>query len=60
MFGNEQPAPCPAMEFEGNRFYCGAIRMLERAEEETISLKILKNMLGIGRGCDSQLESEVA
>lgn len=41
-------APCPAMQFEGGRFYCGVLRDSPPMIQPTIAF-----LLGIGRGCDA-------
>lgn len=53
MFGENQPAPCPAMEFDesGRRFNCGVVRMA--GEISPMYAAYLKLKLGIGMGCDS-------
>lgn len=51
-------APCPAMEFEAGRFWCGLVRdpakYLGVAAWASDSLRSsFELLLGIGRGCDS-------
>lgn len=41
-------APCPAMQFEAGRFYCGVLR-----EAPAIVQPLIAYALGIGRGCDA-------
>jgi hypothetical protein len=58
---NAYEAPCPAMEFEGGRFWCGLVRTPHRyipgLESKPWTDEYLTNamklLLGIGRGCDS-------
>lgn len=50
------PGPCPAMQFEGARFYCGLLREAPGPLQPTIAF-----LLGIGHGCDADdpsLESQ--
>jgi hypothetical protein len=53
-------APCPAMEFEGGRFWCGLVRTPHKYLAEThpwIDDSIRSSfmlVLGVGRGCDSE------
>jgi hypothetical protein len=48
IFGKQQPAP--ALEFDGGRFWCGAVRMAERDG----CGPLYRMVLGIGMGCDSK------
>ena len=41
-------APCPAMQFEGGRFYCGVLREAPPSLQPTIAF-----LLGAGMGCDA-------
>jgi hypothetical protein len=58
-FLNAPPAPCPAMEFEGGRFWCGMVRNPGRylGMPESVAAEVVREpfifLLGIGRGCDS-------
>lgn len=46
LYGEEQPAPCPSMQFRDGRFWCGEIgRWDEKIDEK------LRYQLGIGQGC---------
>lgn len=53
-------APCPALEFEDGRTYCGMVRHPSRhmkinftGADETIA-PMISMALGIGRGCDAE------
>ncbi len=50
--------PCPAMEFEGTRFWCGLVRNPEKhlgvpAWGNEMVAGMIGSALGINRGCDS-------
>lgn len=47
-------APCPSLEFEGDRHWCGAVRNAPDAEEK----KRLVRELAIGAGCCSPLNGD--
>lgn len=51
MFGEAQPAPCPAMTFKEGRFWCGAIDMAD--DMSPAYGLVLRLKMGIGMGCDS-------
>lgn len=46
-FGEERPAPCPAMIFEDSRVKCGIVM----AEREILKTDDFGKALGIGQGC---------
>ena len=55
--------PCPALEFEGGRFWCGVIRRLSHYLSKPLFgdgmvREILGDLLGIGQGCDSSVGCE--
>ncbi len=53
--------PCPALEFEGGRFWCGVVRRpshylsTPHFGDGTVC-EVLGDLLGIGQGCDSSIE----
>ena len=49
MFGRDQSAPCPALNFHGGRFWCGLVK----AADEMGMGDSLRLVLGVGFGCDS-------
>ena len=51
IYGRDQLAPCPAMRFREDRFWCGAVDMAD--ELGPIDGLLLRLKLGIGIGCDS-------
>ena len=58
MLGNDTPAPCPAMRFEGTKFVCALVEMADMmSPREGASLRFI---LGVGFGCDSETDEEVA
>ncbi len=51
--------PCPAMEFEYSRFWCGLVRHPGRYPEtpafgDRMIAELTSQALGIGTGCDSE------
>jgi len=52
VYGEEQQAPCPAMEFEDGRFWCGVMRSAEKLLPPS-EFNFLKLSMGVGIGCDS-------
>lgn len=57
--------PCPALEFDQGRFWCGMVRdpgkhvgLSEWAAEEIRESvgRLIAHMLGVGKGCDSDVE----
>lgn len=50
VFGEAQAAPCPALEKEDGRYWCGIVR----AEEKAGLPKMAADALGVGKGCDSE------
>ena len=51
--------PCPAMEFDGGRFFCGLVRKPSRYMDlpnewaDPILGPMIAEALGAGRGCDA-------
>lgn len=43
VYGEQTPAPCPAMRFKEGRFWCAVVQQFEP----------IGVLLGIGMGCDS-------
>lgn len=51
----EIAAPCPAMRFADDRFYCGLVLLEQSAREQSPDLEpFFFNVLGIGKGCDAE------
>jgi hypothetical protein len=52
-------APCPALEFDGGRFWCELVRNpayhldMKPGEAAECVSRVMTLMLGIGKGCDS-------
>jgi hypothetical protein len=54
-FGEETPAPCPAIVYEDGRVKCGIVM----AEREILKTDHFAEMLGIGKGCCADEPNEV-
>lgn len=67
VFGGPEERRCPALEPDGDRFACGltahpmayAMRQTLLHGEEVMS-RTAAHLIGVGRGCDAQLEGEPA
>lgn len=57
MHGDNADAPCPSMRYRDRRFYCEAVELADRMGE--MEGKSLRLIMGIGRGCDSELAGEM-
>jgi hypothetical protein len=57
-FMGNPPAPCPAMEFEAGRFWCGLARTpskyigFDKRTDASVA-PLIADALGFGRGCDA-------
>ncbi len=59
-FAHVTEGPCPAMEWEAGRFYCGLIRQPSKylgtvPEGDNPLGRQIAECLGAGRGCDSEI-----
>lgn len=55
VYGEDQPAPCPGLQAEAGRFWCGVVQAEEKAFlGGAVSDHRIAEMLGIGRGCDAE------
>ena len=60
--GCSAQGPCPAMEFEAGRFFCGMIRrpshymQLPNAWADEVLGDMIAQALGAGRGCDAETD----
>lgn len=56
----ELVGPCPALEFEGDRFHCGMVRRpglymsLPNDWADELLGPLFAQLLGVGRGCDAE------
>lgn len=58
MLGNNTPAPCPLIRARDGRFFCGAVDMAdEMGAEQGAAIRFI---LGVGIGCDAEIEDEDA
>lgn len=58
-FAGFTEGPCPAMEFEGERFVCGIVKAPSRyigtpEFGDAFLGEMIAKALGIGKGCDSE------
>ncbi len=52
MFGDDTPAPCPAMVYSDGRFWCGIVEAADATAPGPATF--LRLLLGVGLGCDSE------